>query len=216
MGFFDLFKKKTASSTDKVKTNSTGQKLDKLIDGELPWGWASAYADFYGPRDNKLYELSSAAANAKSIDEEIACLKTFIAFYYQYKNECITKGECFFKYFSDMHMHCHNSRNPDFDFVVPREERLKYINENYEILIEAEQDKISKEKRKQELLNDVNLEKETKKILLSNPGMLQSDLYKQFDPLLKDSISEMLYFWAKDGKIRREKSGRTYQLYWDK
>ena len=35
-----------------------------------------------------------------------------------------------------MHMHCHNSRNPDFDFIAPSEERLKYIEENYDRIIE--------------------------------------------------------------------------------
>ena len=216
MGLFDFFKKKQASITTQAKTNTSGQKLDKLVDGELPWGWVTTYADFYRPRDNKLYDLSVSVANAKSIDEEIACLRVFIAFYYQYKNECISNGECYYKYFSDMHMHCHNSRNPDFEFVTPREERLEYILQNYNALIKEEQERLAKEAKKQELLQATDLEQSIKGIIISNPGILQSELYKKYDPVLKDSISELLYFAAKDGRIRREKSGRSYQLYWGK
>ena len=55
-----------------------------------------------------------------------------------------------------------------------------------------------------------------KEIISANPGILQSELYRKYDPVLKDSISELLYFAAKDGRIRREKSGRSYQLFWGK
>ena len=216
MGLFNLFKKTTTSKSNETKINSEGEKLDKLIDGELPWGWATAYADYYRPRDKKLYELSISAANAKTIDDEIACLRAFISYYYQYKNECIAKGECFFKYFSDMHMHCHNSRNPDFDFVTPREERLEMILQNYDSLIREEQINRAKEEKKQELLRTTNVDNRIKEIISSNPGILQTDIYKKFDPVLKDSVSEWIYFAAKDGKIKREKSGRSYQLYWMK
>ena len=112
-------------------------------------------------------------------------------------------------------MHCHNSRNPDFDFIAPSEERLKYIEENYDFLVKEQQEKFAMEEKKQSLLNDMDLGKTLKDIITKNPGILQSDVYKMFDPLLKDSISEWLYFSDKDGKIRREKSGRTYQLFWN-
>ena len=215
MGFLDLFKKKVSLAESKQKLNSSGEPLDRLVDGELPWGWITAYADFYRPRDKKLLDLSTAAANAKSIDDEIARLKEFISFYYQYKNECISNGECYFKYFSDMHMHCHNSRNPDFDFVVPREERLEYLLKNYDSLIDKEKEEHTKEAKKQALLKGMNLEKSIRNIVVSNPGILQSDVYQKFDPVLKDSISELLYYAAKNGKIRREKCGRSYQLFWE-
>ena len=216
MGLFDFFKKSaTKNKEDTVtNTNSNNECLDKLVDGELPWGWVSAYADFYGPRDAKLYELSSNASHAKNIDDERNCLITLIEFYEQYKEECIAKGECFYKYFSDMHMHCHNSRNPDFEFVAPSKERLSYINENYDSLIKEQQKNFANEKKKQTLLNDTDLNKAIKDIIINNPGILQSDVYKMFDSLLKDSVSEWLYFSAKNGKIKREKAGRTYQLFW--
>ena len=205
MGIFEFLKKKASPI-----------KSDNSTKAESGWSSLDAYAAYHRPNDDKLYELSIAAANAKSIDEEIACLKAFISFYYQYKNECISKGESYFKYFSDMHMHCHNSRNPDFDFVTPREERLEYILQNYDGLIKEEQEKIAAEAKKQELLKATDLEQSIKEIISANPGILQSELYRKYDPVLKDSISELLYFAAKDGRIRREKSGRSYQLFWGK
>ena len=211
MGLFDIFKKpvKAQEQCATPKVSSTKTTADKDLE------WLDSYEDFYRPHDDKLYELSSNAAHAKTIDEELDCLKILIKYYYQYKNECIAKGESAFKYFSDMHMHCHNSRNPDFDFIAPSEERLKYIEENYDSLVKEQQEKFAEEEKKQSLLNDMDLGKTLKDIITKNPGILQSDVYKMFDPLLKDSISEWLYFSAKDGKIRREKSGRTYQLFWN-
>ena len=203
MGLFDFFKK-----------NSLQNKTKKAYESKPRWSSLDTYASYHRPLDDKLYELSSAAANAKSIDEEIACLKAFIAFYYQYKNDCISKGARYFNYFSDMHMHCHNSQNPDFDFVMPREERLAYILQNYDSLIKEEQESLAKEAKKQELLNNTDLEQSIKEIIIANPGILQSELYKKYNPVLKDSISEFLYFAAKDGKVTREKSGRSYQLFW--
>ena len=47
----------------------------------------------------------------------------------------------------------------------------------------------------------------------SCPGVLQKDLYKQFDPDLKDHISKVLYTLEHAGNITREKSGSSYKLY---
>ena len=120
----------------------------------------------------------------------------------------------FADYRPTMHMHCHNSKNSDFEFVVPYEERLKYIHENYDALIKDEEEKLANEAKKQNLLENIDVETDLKNIISNNPGVLQSELYKNFDPLLKDVISEILYYWAKEGKVNREKSGRSYKLFW--
>ncbi|MBQ8261700.1 MAG: hypothetical protein IJZ00_05395 [Lachnospiraceae bacterium] len=49
--------------------------------------------------------------------------------------------------------------------------------------------------------------------VLSNPGVIQSDLYKKMPQYDKNEISNTLYWWEKEGKIRREKSGRSYALF---
>lgn len=112
--------------------NTFGEELDKLVDGDLPWGWETAKQEFIKPRDNKLYDLSIKASKAENIDEEI------------------------------------------------REKEGKDLSKR---LIES--------------------------------GILQSDIYKQFHEVMRDEISSKLYFWNKSGKIRREKSGRTYKIYYN-
>ena len=52
-----------------------------------------------------------------------------------------------------------------------------------------------------------------KDYLIANPGVIQSELYKQLLQYDKNEIPNALYWWEKDGKIRREKSGRSYALY---
>lgn len=63
---------------------------------------------------------------------------------------------------------------------------------------------------------DDKLAEDLKKYLVENPGVIQSDLYKQLTQYDKGEISNALYWWEKDGKIRREKSGRSYALYNEK
>lgn len=221
MGIFEgLFKKKEKIviqnkiadiKKDASNDNNKNDSICHLIDGELPAEWYYETSDFIKPRDNKLYELSIAASKATSLEEEKQLLQQFIDFYYKYKNECFSKDECYQKYFTDMHMHCHNSKNPDFEFVTPKEERLKYINENYEQLLEEENLKQINEKKKEKLM--IGLKEKIIEEIKSNPGILQNDLYTKFDPILKDEISTIIYYSNKDGKIIREKEGRTYKLF---
>ena len=48
------------------------------------------------------------------------------------------------------------------------------------------------------------------------PGILQTDLYKEFASKRKETISYVLYFAEKEGLIRREKQGRTYSLFFER
>lgn len=48
-------------------------------------------------------------------------------------------------------------------------------------------------------------------IIKNNPGILQTDLYKQVD-IIREDVSYILYFAAETGVIERTKKGRTYQL----
>ena len=150
-----------------------------------------------------VFELHVRAYNATSIDEERKLIEKFREYFYLYKNECQKMGECYVKYFSDMHEKCHNSQNPCFSFAEPLEEQLKYNNENYEELVKNE----SKKKKLLRTLSD-----DVKAYIRLKPGIIQSELIKKFDPIVKNEVSELLYQWNKDGKIVREKSGRSYKL----
>ena len=45
-----------------------------------------------------------------------------------------------------------------------------------------------------------------------NPGILQTDLYKAFPDIERETVSYILYFAASSGKIERTKKGRSYEL----
>lgn len=185
--------------------NTFGEKLDKLVDGELPWGWEAAKQNFIKPRDKKIYDLSIKASKSEDIDTEIKLLKEFIKFFKEYENECKVMGECYEKYFFDMHVNIVNK--PNYGWLNEKIERLKYLEENREKLLDEKQ-------RKDEGLKDLSQKLEN--IIVNNQGILQSEIYKKFDKVIKDEISSKLYFWAKDGKIRRVKSGNTYKIYYNK
>ncbi len=68
------------------------------------------------------------------------------------------------------------------------------------------------EEEQKKLVNMQNLDERVMQIIKVEEGIWQRDLYKKFDPSVKSEISEMLYFWAKDGVINREKVGNTYKL----
>lgn len=184
--------------------NVFGERLDHLQNGELPFGWVLQKRDFINPRDSKLFDLSIRANKATSIREEKALIEEFLAFFQVYKRECQERGECYIKYFSDMHEHCNNSRRHDFSFDTPLRERLDYIISNYDELI-------ANENLKNKILS--TLPSDVWSIVAENPGILQSELARRFDPIVKGEVSDLLYHWEQDKKIIREKKGRSYALY---
>lgn len=183
----------------KPTLNSPLNKLDE--NGELPFDWLTANKGFIYSHDNKLNELHiSCHESGISLDEEIKRIKAFISYYYEYKSECERLGECYYKYFEDMHMKCHNSKNSCFESVTPKEERLDYIEKNYDRLkqLEIEKDKLPK----------TVLEK-----ISNDDGVLQSELIKSYDEELQPSVRNLLYQLNNENIIRKEKSGRSYKLY---
>jgi len=46
-----------------------------------------------------------------------------------------------------------------------------------------------------------------------HPGILQTELYKEFSNHKREDLSYALYFAEKEGLIRREEKGRSYQLF---
>ncbi|MBE6145069.1 MAG: hypothetical protein E7171_00445 [Firmicutes bacterium] len=186
--------------------NASEKKLDKLNEEESSLEWLDDYQNFFKPRDEKLYDLSIQASKTDNIENEIKLLKKFVSYFEAYQNECKIKGKSYEKYFYDMHIQGSSKKGkPDYYWLNERKERLNYL--------EGNRDKLIEEKRfKEEALKD--LPQKLKNIIRNNPGILQSEIYKEFDKILKDEISSQLYFWAKDGKIKREKSGNTYKIYY--
>lgn len=123
MGFLNFGKKKK----EVTPTNSLGESLDELQDGELPWGWVAKFKDYYKPKDDKLSSLAVATKGTMAKEEKVQKLQDLIEYFYEYKNECQSKGGCIAKYFDNMWMHCKNSRSSDFIFITPYEDELKKL-----------------------------------------------------------------------------------------
>lgn len=195
---------KSVSFLQSDNYNCASESLENLIDGELPFGWYSHNQSFIEPRDSELIYANIQWHEANNIEEEKKLIEVFLDTYHKYKKECEQMGECYVKYFSDMHEHCHNSQNPDFAFCEPAEERLKYIIDHFDELTENE-------KIKKDALFD--LDKNLLKRIKEEQGLIQSELIKEYDPIVKEEVSSMLYRLAKEEKIIREKKGRSYKLY---
>lgn len=94
-------------------------------------------------------------------DEIIKKYEQGIAAYYELKKRCYSSksGK---KYFSEMWQHCHNSNNPDFDFVDSLKERYRRYKDNYEQQLESYNKTVETLKR------------------VSNP--LEQEIIRHYDP----------------------------------
>ena len=128
----------------------------------------------------------------KGVLSKYAALKSFVSYILDLQDSCASKGENFTKWFS---LFVCDSTSMDM-----YTEKLKNMEDNLLELL-----------KKEELIK--HLKADLLEIIKTEPGVVQSDLYKRFDAELKADISNELYWLATDGAITREKSGRSYKLY---
>lgn len=178
--------------------NSFGDPLDKLIDGDLPWGWFSHNRNFTEPIQKEYSYLLNTWIDArnKAPKELYAALKSFVLYMEDVKKICKEKGECFEFW---------------FDEILTGKDYLKKRRQELEILSVNISEYQNEYEQKQKLLS--NLDVTLLNFLQSNDGILQKYVYKNFDPLIKSEIQSFLYEWDKAGKIRREKYGNTYKIF---
>lgn len=236
MGLFDFFRKKkvaTHQETPKVddfnplnidsvigyvkvqKPDASAQEVANIItklaepeedqehltpDGDLPWGWYTAHAEFTSKVDNEYnhYLDTWLKSRYSNPTEEYQALKSFIQYMEDTQKLCASKGECY-EYWLTC---CFDDK-----YISMRKADLEQLGNNLEVLTAEYNKKVAFER-------DVlpTLEKDLISIIKGNPGILQKDIYKMFDPVAKSYIQEKLYFFGKSGKITREKSGNTYKL----
>ena len=58
----------------------------------------------------------------------------------------------------------------------------------------------------------LKISEEVLRIVVAQPGLLQTDLYGRLPTVPRDTLSYVLYFAADHGRVVRTKKGRTYQL----
>ncbi|MFR3262487.1 MAG: hypothetical protein ACLTTD_17310 [Oscillospiraceae bacterium] len=142
--------------------------------------------------------------NAKLLlNERIETLQKLIDAFYSLKSKCYSLGPEYQTYFSEMWEHAHNSKDADFCYVDRFECELKELLKNKDQLSAKESLYISQTN---------NLKSKIESVLSESHSIIQTDLYKRFDPVVQNDISTILYFMAKDGTITRTKHGRTYLI----
>lgn len=141
-----------------------------------------------------------------SIDEAIAHAQQALISAQQLADYCskTSNGQL---YFEDMWLHAHNSQNPDFSFIEKIKQRYVDLTLNYE----ERKREFELHKKQKDFL--VNAEPEVLNVIKSNPGILQKDVWKHFDPDLKPTIGTAVSHLCQKNQITRIKHGNSYELY---
>lgn len=208
MGFFKK-KKQTpavnftfAGGLEQNKVNSFGEALDKLVDGDLPFGWIAHNEAFTGKLGKELSYFNKQVWEAESDGNPIArrnALKSLVQYMEDVQTLCDSKGECFSLWCSD-YLIGNNHKKYVHD-------KLNALEKNMDQELEKYQAKQKEAEFAAALTDDIIIE-----AIKQNPDIKQKDFYGVFDSAYKNVVSEKLYFMAKEGKIERIKSGNSYIL----
>ncbi len=206
MGLFNRSKKVKSNDTkdsnsfqaNEQRYNSLGEPLDKLVNDDLPWGWIYANRDFTNPAETEYTYFLNAwlESRSKSPRDEYNAISSFVHYMYSLNQLCASKGECFAFW-------CNNILFTA-DYYEKMKDRMSYLSDN---LIQLENDYNKRQLYLQNMPQDVY------QFLLEHNGISQTDIYKAFEPILKNDIQELLYRWDKSGTIKREKNGKTYNVF---
>lgn len=192
MGLFDFLKSKHSTSSVAQTTIS-----ESLVNGELPFGWTYRNKEFVEKYNNEYtFFLNQWIESLKlSPKEKYSALKSFVIFLDDLKKLCYQKGDCFALWFDDI------IASPEY--IETRKSEL--------IELESNLDRLTSE-YELHLKESKNLENRVLEVLAENPEILQTDVYKNFHTIVKEDVSSILYRLAKENKITRIKSGKTYLI----
>lgn len=196
MGLFGFGKKKQPSMpVQKSSVSIFEEDLTRLTpDGELPFGWYYANKEFTERITGEYRHFLDAyvATRHDIVLNRYSALKSLVLYIEDVHNLCASKDECFAAW-ANVHI-------ADAEQLSEYKTEMQYIEQNIDELIQKEQ---TIAKLKVDLLA----------IIESEPGVVQSDLYKRFEPDLKNTISNELYQMEVHDAIIREKAGRSYKLF---
>lgn len=209
MALFDFLKKKQTRKRVNVEIRSyvNGKEVplseEEEPDGIKPQAYYQMLQAEVKPLENMMVNLAVSLKGKKEIDDRIATLTSLIDTFYALKIKCFQLGSEYAEHFKKNWEHCHNSRNPDFSYVDRFEKELAELRANYDSI---------KAKEAAYATESVNLKHRVIDVVKSSPGILQKDIYKEFDPTVKADIQEILYFLDKQGRIHRVKVGNSYSV----
>lgn len=195
MGLFDIFRGNQQNSS----ISNNGTDMEHLTpEGTLPYGWIYRNKEFTDKINAEYTHFLNNWTNTLLLSplEQYGTLKSFVIYMNEARNLCHSKGECFANWFDTV------VAPPEY--IRERTEELEALEANFHQLQDAHEERAR---------NLVGLEARMMDELRQHDGILQSEFLKLFDPSVKNDVSEYLYIWAKDGKIERVKSGRSYTLH---
>lgn len=210
MGLFDFMKKKKTEETivepQKIipVTVATEEKLTK--EGDLPLGWVTRNKDFTDKIQKEYTYFLNKWVNSRNAapKERYESLKSFVLYLKDLEKLCQQKGECFAFWYKEI------LTGPNY--LEKREKELKQLEQNFDA--EVENYKNVQEELQYKEMRIPQLKPEVISKLKENPGILQSDFWKMFDVKDKDAVSDIVYGLVKAQKIEREKSGRSFKLFY--
>lgn len=170
-------------------------------DGDLPWGWVAKYEAFTKNAQDEYMRFYTDYCNNRYGDpkRKYASLKSLLLYIDDAKKKYARMGECFLFWFVETW-----AKN---DEVNKLESELKYIEENFSALE-------SKYKQEQYIENVLlpSIKRKALDIVKKNKSIIQTDVYKYFREEEKIYVRDVLRMLSIEGKIKREKCGRTYKL----
>ena len=155
------------------------------------------------PLESVVVDFAVALKGTQLVSNRIELLQAIIQAFYDLKLKCVSLGPQYQVYFSEMWEHTQNSKCKDFCYIEHFEQELNTLLSNKDELLATEAVYISETE---------NLQSKIEIILLSHSPILQTELYKFFNPIIRNEISSLLYTMEKNGDIKRTKHGRTYLL----
>ena len=242
MGLFDFLKKKEnknyiiGSAEQKnqiVKHSNSACKRDSIFyTSKISSGQRSLLFDFEDKYFDRAETLSDGYINIcediediYDIDKRLKQCEKAINAHQKFKDFCHDKGEGGILFYEQW-LHDDNTTYNDFinlerlnqEINLLRNDReasivrLKkaYLVSEYGSVEEGERTEAEEKTRKEYLKK---LRKNILYLIKNNPGILQKDIYSKLMDYNKSDIIRELDNYQKQGKIRKDKKGNTYELH---
>ncbi|BDH60089.1 hypothetical protein MTP04_02190 [Lysinibacillus sp. PLM2] len=194
---------------------STNPKFNRTTKEEdLVFNFSYKHAETLGNLESAVYVEVNKIQKVYDVNERMLQCKKALESYEKLKSFCLSKGKGGKIHFEDMWEHCHNSKNPDFRFIESVEIELDYLLNNKE---EAEEKlkniKLKVEDREKIKLFKENAKDELIQLIAENYGILQKNIYQQYDDIYKPTIKNTIKNLCDLGIVERVKEGNNYKLY---
>lgn len=201
-------------AVENIQSSSNPKFHRTLKEENLAINFSFRHSSTLEALESAVYKETNKVFNIWSIDDRIEQCKKAIVAYDKLKKFCLSKGKGGSLHFEDIWEHCHNRKNPDYRYIEQVEQELHYLKNNYEeASMKLLEEKVKKERKKR----IKEFKKTSENVLLmfieKNKGILQKDLYKQFNPEYKTTINNSLKKLQESGNIIRVKEGNTYKLF---